>query len=390
MGEYSSMILIFLLILLNASFVASEFALARLRKTQIDNIAEGLDLSYSKLQIKTAKLLQQILLKINDYISACQVGITIVSLSLGAVAEAKFAKIFTPYFLSFDIKWLDPHIAATLLAIAMITILHVILGEVVPKNLAIISPEKVAFAFTYYLRFLYLIFKIPVIILNGSSSLILRLIGIDTNFSDDKHTEAEIKMILSSSQAQGVLEAEEEQLMQNVFEFNDTIARDIMVPRSDIFCISADMSIEEAGIAASRTSFSRFPVFQDRIDNMIGYFNIKDVLKAYRDDTIHNNIKAIISQPLKVSDGIYVIDLLKIMQERKKQIAVLIDEFGGVSGLITAEDIVEEIFGEIDDEDDKKKTKAIEKLNNGDVLLDGLTNLQDLNEELGESSFRKI
>jgi len=370
------------LIILNASFVASEFAIARVRKTQIDNIAQGLDDTYSKLEVNTAKLLQNILSNINNYISACQVGITIASLALGAVAEAKLAIFLTPFLLQYDLP-VDPHVLSTAIAIGLITFFHVILGEIVPKNLAIMNPEKIAFALAYYIRFLYLIFKIPVMVLNACSNFVLKTFGIDVNFTDNTHTEAEIKMILSSSQAQGVLEAEEEQLMQNVFDFNDTIARDIMVPRSDLFCISADMSIEEAGIAANRTSFSRFPVFQDRIDNIIGYFHIKDILKAYQDANIKSNIKTIISDALKASDGIYIIDLLKIMQEKKKQIAVLIDEFSGVSGLITAEDIVEEIFGEIDDEDDKKKHKSIDRLSNGDVIVDGLLNLEDINNELG-------
>lgn len=384
MEHLYSLLIIFGLILLNGSFVAGEFAIARLRKTRIDHIADSEIGEFSKAQIKTAKLLKKITENINDYISACQVGITIASLALGAVAEARIESIITPFLERAHLP-LDPHTVSIFLAIGIITFFHVILGEVVPKNIAIIDAEKVAFALSGYLRFLYLLFKFPVIILNACSNFVLRAFHIDVNFHDDAHSEAELKMILSSSQAQGILEEEEEKLMQNVFEFNDTIARDVMVPRSDMFVLSSDLSIKEAGIAANRTGYSRFPVFEDRVDNIIGYFTIRDILKEYQDGDINKNISSLLSDVLKVSDGMYVIDLLKLMQEHKKQIAVLIDEFGGVSGLATAEDIVEEIFGEIEDEDEPEghEEEEFHKLENGDIIVDGLLNLQEVNDELG-------
>jgi len=385
MEHLYSFLIIFGLILLNGSFVAGEFAIARLRKTRIDHIANSeAGEEFSKSQIKTAKLLKKITEHINDYISACQIGITIASLALGAVAEARIEKIITPVLEQININ-IDPHPISIFIAIAIITFFHVILGEVVPKNIAIIDAEKVAFALSGYLRFLYVIFKIPVIVLNTCSNFVLRTLHIDVNFHDDAHSEAELKMILSSSQAQGILEEEEEKLIQNVFEFNDTIARDVMVPRSDMFVLSSDLSIKDAGIAANRTGYSRFPVFEDRVDNIIGYFTIKDILKEYQEGDVNKNISTLLSNVLKVSDGMYVIDLLKLMQEHKKQIAVLIDEFGGVSGLATAEDIVEEIFGEIEDEDEPEghEEEEFRKLENGDIIVDGLLNLEEVNEELG-------
>jgi len=377
-----SFLLIALLIFLNASFVAGEFAIARLRKTRIDNIAAGNDEEFNDAgSIKKAKVLEKIITSLNDYISACQVGITISSLALGAVAEAQVEELLNSLFYQYQLPF-DIHTLSIFIAIGIITFFHVILGEVVPKNIAIIRPEKVAFTLVYYLRFLHMIFKFPVIFMNACSNLCLKLFNIQSNFTDNTHSEAELKMILSTSQAQGVLEKEEEELMQNVFEFNDTIARDIMIPRSDMFCISANMTIEQAGFATVGSNFSRFLVFQDRIDNMLGYCHIRDIVKAYQESRIHDNIKEIINEVLRVSDGMYIMDLLKLMQEKKKQIAILIDEFGGVTGMVTAEDIVEEIVGEIKDEEEKD-IKPMEKLSNGDVLVDGLYNLQELNEELG-------
>jgi CBS domain containing-hemolysin-like protein len=386
MEHLPSLLLIFSLIFLNASFVAGEFAIARIRRTQIDRIADA-DLNddshgYSKGKIRTAKLLQIISLKINDYISACQIGITIASLALGAVAEAELSKIIIPLLENFNLPF-DGHAVSIILSIAIITFFHVILGEVIPKNLAIINAEGVAFTLAAYLRFLYIIFKIPVKVLNWFSNLALKMLNIEENFEDSTHTEDELKLILSSSQAQGILEVEEEQIMQNVFDFNDTIAREVMVPRNDLFCLNANMTIEEAGKEATASSYSRFPVYEERMDNIIGYCSIKDILTAYQKNKNQDSIKTILNEILKVSDGMYVLDLLKLMQEKKKQMAILIDEFGGTCGLVTVEDIVEEIFGEIEDEEDIVVSKPFVKLDNGDILIDGLLLLDDVNEELG-------
>jgi CBS domain containing-hemolysin-like protein len=384
MEHLPSILLIFFLIFLNATFVAGEFAIARLRRTQIDHIADAdpSDNDYSPKKIKTAKLLQVITSKINDYISACQIGITIASLALGAVAEAELSRILQPIFIDLNLPF-DTHPLSIVLSIALITFFHVILGEVIPKNLSIINPEGIAFALAGYLRFLYILFKIPVQILNWFSNIALRMLNIEANFEDSSHTEDELKLILSSSQAQGVLEEDEEQIMQNVFDFNDTIAREIMVPRSDLFCLNANMTIEEAAQEATSSTYSRFPVFEDKLDNIIGYCSIKDLLNAYQKKQINNNIKTLLSDILKVSDGMYVLDLLKLMQEKKKQMAILIDEFGGTCGLVTVEDIVEEVFGEIEDEEDNQERDPIIKLENGDILIDGLLLLDDVNEEIG-------
>jgi len=381
MEAFFSIFAIFALIFLNGTFVAAEFAVARIRKTRIDQIVESPD-DFSKSEVSAAKILQKVLLNINDYISACQVGITISSLTLGAVAEAELENLIAPLVQSLNLN-VAPHSVSIVITIGIVTFFHVILGEVIPKNLAIINAEKVSFSLVYFLQFLHLVFKLPIQILNGCSRLCLRIIGVDMNFTDDAHSEDELKMILSASQAQGVLEEEEEQLIQNVFEFNDTIARDIMVPRSDIFFISSALSIEEAGVEACKTSYARFPIFEGRVDNIIGYVTIKDILRSHQNGASKNNIKTILTDILKVSDGIYIIDLIKLLQEKRRQMAVLIDEFGGVSGLVTVEDIVEEIFGEIVDEGDKEEQKPIEKISDREFLVDGLVNIQDLNDEIG-------
>ena len=395
MDEISSLLLIFALIILNGTFVAAEFSVARLRKTQIDHIAEEEPTSSNKSRIRTARSLQKILNNLNDYISACQFGITIASLVLGAVAEAQLEELISPYvdllFESVTILSQGPlsatltsHGIAITLALTIVTFFHVILGEIVPKNIALVNSEKVAFQLAGFLRILYSIFKAPVYVLNACSDICLRVIGIDSNDTSPMHTEAELKMILSTSQAEGILEEEEEQLMQNVFEFNDTIAKDIMTPRTDMICLPEDMRIKDALAEINATSHSRFPIFKNKLDNITGYISIKDILSCVEDGNIARPLKDIQSEALKITDGIFVIDLMKSMQQKKKQLAILIDEFGGTSGLVTIEDIVEEIFGEIEDEHEIPKIQILE-LGDGSYIVDGLVPLKDLNDELGSN-----
>lgn len=381
MEDIASILLIFTLIAFNAVFVAAEFAVARVRKTQIDHIASSEEQSPGTRA--AAKKLQKILGDINDCVSACQIGITIASLALGAVAEARLEKIIAPAFEAIPLP-LDSHLVSISIAITLITFLHVILGEVVPKNIAIFHPEKTSLFLTYFLSFLIFIFKTPIKFMNFCSNLILDLLNVEQNESGLIHSEDELKMILSSSQAHGVLEEEEEELMQNIFEFNDTVAKDVMVPRTDMVCLEDHLSVAEAVKEVSKVPHSRFPVFEGRLDNITGYVTIRDMLFAYDKGSAATKLKDISNEMLKVPDGMYIIDLIKEMQKSKKQLAVLIDEFGGTSGLVTAEDIVEELFGELEDEDETPKIPIL-KLNTNEYLIDGLVNLKEVNDMVGSS-----
>ena len=382
MEDLTSIFLIFGLIFLNGAFVAAEFALARVRKTKIDYIVKAEEGTFEKSKVAAARTLQKALENINDYISACQVGITIASLTLGAVAEARIESLIAPILgkIPFGI---ETHGISIVITITLITGFHVILGEIVPKNIAIVNSETLALNLAGFLNFLHAIFKIPVWGLNTISNQVLGLLGIDINqVKEEVHSEDELKMILNSSLAHGVLEKEEEQLIQNVFDFNDTVAKDVMIPRTDMICLSDKLTIKDAMEEVCNLAYSRYPVYQNKLDNIIGYVSIKDILKAVNKGQTEANITEIISDILKVADGMFVIDLIKLLQEKKKQLALLIDEFGGTSGMVTVEDIVEEIFGEIEDESDVP-SQPIKQLTNGDFLVDGLYPLEDLNKEIG-------
>ncbi len=390
MDEIGSLFLILSLIALNGTFVAAEFSVARLRRTQIDQMAE-LDpaISENKSKIRRAKALHKVLDNINDYISACQVGITISSLVLGAVAELKIEHWISPIVnqvieaanLPLVTAEISGHAIAITLAISFITFFHVILGEIVPKNIALFKPVETSLSLAYFLVTLHQIFRGPVWVLNTCSNFCLRIIGVDPDESGVIHTEDELKLIISTSQEVGVLEEEEEQLLQNVFEFNDTVAKDIMTPRTDMICLREDLTIREAMTEINRSNHSRFPVYKTRLDNISGYITIKDILQVVETGDVNKTLSSIKAEIFKITDGIFVIDLMKIMQQKKKQMAILIDEYGGTSGLVTIEDIVEEIFGEIEDEKEVSKNR-IQKLNSGSYLVDGAVSLSDLNEEL--------
>lgn len=391
MDEIGSLFLILSLIALNGTFVAAEFSVARLRRTQLDQIVEldPNEAPENKSKIRRAKALQKVLDNINDYISACQVGITISSLVLGAVAELKIEHWISPVVnqliiaanLPLVTAEISGHAIAITLAISFITFFHVILGEIVPKNIALFKPVETSLSLAYFLVTLHKLFKGPVWILNTCSNFCLRIIGVDPDESGVIHTEDELKLIISTSQESGVLEEEEEELLQNVFEFNDTVAKDVMTPRTDMICLREEMTIREAMTEINGSNHSRFPVYKTRLDNISGYITVKDVLQVVETGDMSKTLSSIKAEIFKITDGIFVIDLMKIMQQKKKQMAILIDEYGGTSGLVTIEDIVEEIFGEIEDEKEVSKHR-IQKLNSGSYLVDGSVSLFDLNEEL--------
>ena len=385
MEDIGSIVLIFAIILLNGTFVAAEFSIARLRKTQVDHIVNSRN-PKNLPKHTAAKVLQKILSNINDYISACQVGITISSLVLGALAESRLEALIAPALDSLNLPWIsDPRPISILLAITIITFFHVILGELIPKNLSIINPERTGLQLAFFLKFIHTVFRVPVFVLNTCSNIALKIIGVDVTASNSSHSEDELRLILSTSQEEGVIEEEEEKLIQNVFEFNDTIAKDIMRPRTDMYCLEAGISIAEATKHSNKKSYTKFPIFEKRLDNIVGYVNIKEILKAHEAGQTEAPIESIAKEILKVPDGLYIIDLIALMQQKKKQIAILIDEYGGTSGLVTVEDIVEEIFGEITDEIEETPDVPLKAIGDGTYIVDGTLTLREVNEELGSA-----
>ncbi len=367
----------FIFVLINGLFVAIEFALARVNKTRIEQ--------RTKEGNQTAALILKALEKIDSYISASQVGITISSLTLGAIGELTIAKMLVPYLeilTSPGIKELTAHSVALPLALLIVTYFHVVIGEIIPKTVAFVDPEKTAFILIWPLEVFKFITSPLVSFLNFSASGILRVFGITDLRTTFVYTEDELKMLLNISQEEGVLEETEKEMISNIFDFPDTVAREIMTPRTDMICIEANKKIKDAIKTIIDSKHSRIPIYEESIDNIIGAVTTRDVLEEVHLGNNEKLVKEIAKPVIKVPESKPIDDLLTELKRKSLQLAIVIGEFGGTSGIVTVEDIVEEIVGEIPDEFDKE-TDPIQILPNNDFLIDGKLNLDEINEKLG-------
>ena len=366
-----------LLILVNGLFVAIEFALARVNRTRIEQKV--------KENNKTAMLILGALNKIDSYISAGQVGITIASLALGAMAELTIAKLLVPFISTFippETISFTAHTFALPLALLIVTYFHVVIGEIIPKTVAFVDPEKTAFFLIWPLEVFKRLTSPLVMFLNFSASSILRLFGITDLRTTFVYTEDELKMLLNLSQEEGVLEPQEKEMITNIFDFPDTVAREIMTPRTDIICVEANEPIGDVVKTIIDSKHSRIPIYEDSIDNIIGVVTTRDILEQINEGNDQKPVKDIAKPVIKVPESKPIDDLLTELKRKSLQLAIVIGEFGGTSGLVTVEDIVEEIVGEIPDEFDTE-ADPIQVLPNSDILVDGRLTIDEINEKLG-------
>lgn len=363
-------------VLLNAFFVAAEFAIVKVRSTQIDILAQK--------GTFTAKVAQHLITHLNEYLSACQLGITIASLGLGWIGEPVVSKIILWIF---DIVGIHITIdvaekIALPAAFVTITILHIVFGELAPKSLAIIKAEKTALFVSIPLRIFYFIFKPFIWTLNEMANQALKLLGISAASDFEIHSEEEIREILKSSYKEGAIEETKEKLLQNVFDFSQITAKQVMVPRNRIVGIERRMRFKDVYNKFISEGYSRMPVYDTNIDNIIGIIYAKDLLQMLaKNDTTNFEIDRILRKPLFVNENQKIQDILKLMQKEKVHLAVVIDDFGGTAGLITIEDILEELVGEIQDEFDEEPPK-IKRLNENEYEILGETPIDEINKTL--------
>ena len=366
-------ILIFLLILVNAFYVAIEFAIVRIRVTELEPfIAKG---------NHRAKVAKQIVENINRYISATQLGITIVNLILGWFGEDIFAGLFLPFFSSLPIGISVAKPLSVIVGLLLITFFAVSIGELTPKQIAIKFPLKVALWFSLPLNLFYQIFKPFTVLLNGTATLILKILGIKPVAKEEMyHSEEEIRAILAEGKISGVIDTTEHQLIEKIFEFNDKIAREIMVPRNHMIAININDSREKIFQTVVEEGYSRLPVFRDTIDNIIGIIYTKDLISASEHRELIT-LTDIIRPPTFVSATKQIGDLLKELQKKKVHLAIVVDEYGGVEGLVSMEDILEEIVGEIQDEYDIE-TQEIVREKSGMYLVNPMISIEEFNSRL--------
>lgn len=375
---YLNLFFVAILIALTAFFVASEFAIVKIRSTRLDQlIQEGQ---------KSAILAKKVTTNLDEYLSACQLGITITALGIGRLGEPTFERMLHPVIgaLPFSSEAIVTTVSIAVSFLIM-TFLHVVIGELAPKTLAIQKAERITLLLSPPLRVFYFVMYPLIWFLNGAARLLTRSVGLKSMSEHEvTHTEEELRLILSDSYRGGEINQSEFKYVNKIFEFDERVAKEIMVPRVDISAISIDESMLKNLEYMRNERFTRFPVVDGDKDNILGVINVREVLTDIVSPEVTNEIvlNDYIRPVISVIESIPINDLLIEMQKRKIHMAILFDEYGGTAGLITAEDIIEEIVGEINDEFDVEEAPQVQKINDNHYILDGKTLISDVNNLL--------
>ena len=367
------LIIVLGLVAANAFFVAAEFALVSSRKTRLEEMARDGD--------RKATLALRAVQSLDRVISATQLGITLASLGLGWVGEPTVAHLFEGAFISLPaaLARVATHGVAVAIAFTLITMLHIILGELVPKGIALLHAEVVASWLSAPLLGFAWVMHYPIGILRGSARRILRALGLKPlSEHEPLHSPEEIRILVEQSGESGSLEPGDARLLEGVFEFSEKTAEEVMTPRTDMVTIEADLGIADAADVVARAGRSRYPVYRESLDEIIGVVHAKDVLRALREHP-EGTVKDIVRQPLFVPGTREVEDVLADMKRLKTHLAVVLDEYGGTAGLVTMEDLLEEIVGEIYDEHDPVRIPA-RITDDGAALVDGAMPIGDFND----------
>ncbi len=365
----------FFLVALNGFFVAAEFAIVKVRGSQIEIKA--------KTGSRVGKIAKNIIHNLDGYLAATQLGITLASLGLGWVGEDVMHTIFKDLFDSFDLKFSESfiHSASTIVAFSVITIMHIVFGELAPKSFAIQRPVATTLFVSVPLQIFYIVFKPFIWVLNNFASILLKPFGIDTSGGHESlHSTEELQYLLDQGKESGALEDNEHELIKNVFDFNERVVKNIMVPRTKISGIELSSSKEEVIQMIIAEGYSRMPVYDDIIDKIVGVVHAKDVLPLLAGNK-EWALADIVRKPYFVPETKKINDLLSELQQKRIQIAIVIDEFGGTAGMVTLEDIVEEIVGEIQDEYDEEKP-TVEKISDTEFVINAYATVYDVNEHL--------
>jgi CBS domain containing-hemolysin-like protein len=353
----------------NAFFVAAEFALARVRPTALEASARAGEAGAERALAITKQL--------DAYLTATQLGITLASLGLGWLGEPALAHFIQPPLSSAGLSEAAVHGVATVVAFSVISLLHIVVGELVPKSLAILEPEKVSRLTARPMGWFYVGMYPALYVLNGLSNYLLRLAGVgEVNEVSAKLTAEEIRLIVEASFGDDEGETTKRELLERVLRATDRPARALMVPRVDMVTLSLADTLEDWLAAVRKSGFSRYPVTEDgNADHLAGYVYVKDLLLA--EDAPRRGLRALTRDLLFVPESLSVGDVLTRFQASHIPIAIVVDEYGGTSGLVTVEDVVEELVGEIQDELDVE-TPPIQTREDGTVIADGKVALGDL------------
>ena len=375
LGIAFNLSVIVLLLFSNGFFVASEFAMVKVRKTRIEQLVKEGN-SEAKLALKAIE-------DIDKFIAAVQLGVTISSIGLGWVGEATLAKIIAPLFefLPGIGHTIATHTVSATIAFCIITFLHVVLGELIPKSIALEFTEKTALWVARPMHGISILFTPFIWALNGFGNMVLRIMKIPhAQQSSLVHSTEELDMLVDASYNGGVLNETEKDMLHNMFKFSDLTAKQVMVPRTDMVCIPIDMTLEELNKLAADSQYTRYPVYDDDIDHIIGFIHVKDLYSlAIKDEVcpIKNLIRDILLVPETMTMDNLVLEFKKL---KGQQMAIVVDEFGGTSGLITLEDVLEEIVGEVQDEFDEEEESDIKEIAEDTYVANAMMRLDEFSE----------
>ena len=369
---------VIMLVAANAFFVAAEFALVAARRTRIDTLARGGD--------RKAKTVLKALQDLYRQLSAAQLGITVASILLGFVAEDTVAELFRNWFATLPpaLNFLTRAGVASTVAVAIISFMHVVFGEQVPKSWAITHPELTSLWIAAPLIFFSWITRPFTNLLDVSSRGVGRLLGLKGTTSELEriHSPEEIRMLVEQSEKRGSLDAGDARLLEGVFEFSQKKARDVMTPRTDMVALPLDLTFEEAADRVALAGRSRYPVYGESLDDIVGTVHAKDLLAGVRSGT-SETLQTILRPAIFVPGTREVEDVLADMRRQKIHLAIVIDEFGGTAGLVTMEDLLEEIVGQIYDEYDRAEARPVTPGTEAAPVLPGAMPIGEVNNEYG-------
>jgi CBS domain containing-hemolysin-like protein len=365
--------IVVLLVLANGFFVASEFALVGVRRSRIAALSEAGN--------RRARLLLGLLDQLNAYISATQLGITMASLALGWIGEPAFAHLLEgPLEGRISEAWL--HTIAFTMAFTMITFLHIVIGELAPKTLALERTEKIALSVARPLQLFYKVFRWPIIFLDWAGTRTVRLFGLHPSGDHASiYTEDELRQLIDASHKSGHLQSDEKRLINRVFDFADTTVREAMVPRTGVSSLPVKATLAEAREAFRGLGYSRMPVYRERVDDVLGVLFRRDLEPYLENQSLAFDLERLLHPAVFIPESARLGAVLKEMQKTRAHLACVVNEHGGMEGIITLEDLLEEIVGEINDEYDEELRSQILKEGDG-YILDGMLAVRDANRAL--------
>jgi CBS domain containing-hemolysin-like protein len=369
MTLFLELVAVAVLILLNGYFVAAEYALVTVRRTRMHELEHQGN--------RRARVVLGITSEPPRFIAAMQLGVTVTSLAIGALGEHALVRLFDPVMAT---------VIAVILALLLLTFFHVVVGELVPKGIALSYSERTALLVAIPVRAFFFVFKPLIWFLQGSSELTLRMLGLEPPGAEGAvYSEAELKMLLERSTVEGELEEEEQEMLYKVFDFADKEARDVMRPRPEVVALSVDMPPEEALRVEVESPYTRYPAYSETPEHIIGVLHLRDLLKAMIDRGMAEvDLESILRPPYFVPETKDIAALLTEFRRTNQHMAIVVDEYGDMEGIVTLEDVLEEIVGDIEDEFDLPD-EAIERVNERTIRISGTFPIDDFNEQFGMS-----